>query len=385
MVKSSGRDVEMVGNLPEGRRVYSVVNAPANRRKITMFTPHALAPDSAAVAQLCGQLRERAFETARIGPWQSGSFAALADSGCLAGFFPADVGGTAASEPARLVALAAIAEACLTTALALSQWAAACRIIDGGDATTRLAWLPPLARGEAFTTVGISQLTTSRRHLGKAALTASEAADGWRLDGECPWVTGADSVDTIVTGAATADGSQRFFVVQTAADGLTVAPPMAMLALSGSRTSAVQCVGVRPAAVIVPADGDGARTGGLATTALAVGATRAGVAIVAAEAAWRADLGPIAEQLAADAEDLATRLDEAARAGIEREDRDRLRAAANSLVVRAAQAALVACKGAGFVQGHPAERLVRESMFFLVWSCPQAVTQAVMCELTDVS
>ena len=71
--------------------------------------------------------------------------------------------------------------------------------------------------------------------------------------------------------------------------------------------------------------------------------------------------------------------------GIEREDRDRLRADANGLVVRAAQAAVVACKGAGFVQGHPAERLVRESLFFLVWSCPQAVTQAVMCDLAGTS
>lgn len=309
----------------------------------------------------------------------------LADAGCLAGFFPADVGGTAASEPARLAALAAIAEACLTTALALSQWAAACRIIDRAEAAIRLTWLPPLARGEAFTTVGISQLTTSRRHLGKAALTASEDAAGWRLDGECPWVTGADSVDTIVTGAATADGSQRFFIVNTAAEGLAVAPPLALLALSGSRTSVVRCTHVRPAAVIVPAADDGGRTGGLATTALALGATRASVAILTAEATRRADLEPIARQLAADSESLATRLDEAARAGVEREDRDRLRADANSLVVRAAQAAVVACKGAGFVQGHPAERLVRESLFFLVWSCPQAVTQAVMCELADVS
>ena len=349
-----------------------------------MFTPHALAPDPAALDRLCRILTSRSPETERVGPWQSGCFEVLAEDGCLAGFLPLDVGGTAASEPARLTALAAIAEACLTTALALSQWAAACRIIDGGDATTRLVWLPPLARGAAFTTVGISQLTTSRRHLGKAAITAEETTAGWRLDGECPWVTGADSVDTIVTGATTADGRPRFFVVETAADGLTVEPPLAMLALSGSRTSAVRCAGVQPAAVIVPAAGDGARTGGLATTALAVGATRASVAIVAEEAERRGELEPIAEQLTADAEDLADRLDEAACAEVQQQDRDRLRADANSLVVRAAQAAVMACKGAGFVQGHPAERLVRESLFFLVWSCPQAVTQAVMCELADI-
>ena len=64
--------------------------------------------------------------------------------------------------------------------------------------------------------------------------------------------------------------------------------------------------------------------------------------------------------------------------------RDRLRTHANGLVVRAAQAALAASKGAGFVAGHPAERLVRESLFFLVWSCPPAVSTAVMCELAGL-
>jgi hypothetical protein len=43
---------------------------------------------------------------------------------------------------------------------------------------------------------------------------------------------------------------------------------------------------------------------------------------------------------------------------------------------------LTASKGAGFVAGHPAERLVRESLFFRVWSCPPAVTDALLCEMT---
>jgi hypothetical protein len=49
-------------------------------------------------------------------------------------------------------------------------------------------------------------------------------------------------------------------------------------------------------------------------------------------------------------------------------------------VLRATQAYLAASKGAGFVAGHPAERLVREAMFFLVWSCPQPVLAANLRE-----
>jgi alkylation response protein AidB-like acyl-CoA dehydrogenase len=277
-----------------------------------------------------------------------------------------------------------VAETCLTTALVLSQWAAACRIIAAGPAAVRRRRLPPLARGETPTTVGISQLSTSRRHLGTPALVATERDGGWRLDGECPWVTGAAACDTIVTGAAAGPGEQVFFVVPTAGPGVEIAPPLELLALSGSLTTSVRLAGVEPADVIRPEPGGGVRTGGLATTALAVGATRAAVALLAAEAAARPDLAPVAAGLRGETESLSADLDAAARGGAEGPARDGLRVRANGLVVRAAQAALAASKGAGFVSGHPAERLVRESLFFLVWSCPQAVSSAVMCELAGL-
>jgi alkylation response protein AidB-like acyl-CoA dehydrogenase len=348
-----------------------------------MFAPGSRQPDAVALAALCDTLADLAKETAEIGPWRSGAFASLARSGALAGFIPADCGGTSATEPAILEMLAAIASRCLTTALVLTQWASACRIIAGGEPAVRSARLPALARGDTPTTVGISQLSTSRRHLGTPALASARSHGTWRLNGLCPWVTGADSSDTIVTGAVTESGEQFFFVVPTDAVGLDIAPPMQMLSLSGSRTSSVAFREVEPADVIVPAEA-GVRTGGLATTALAVGATRAAIAILDGEAHARPSLEPVAAGLRAEADNLWRQLDAAAGGGIEPADRDRLRAHANGLVVRAAQAALTASKGAGFVTGHPAERLVRESMFFLVWSCPQAVSSAVMCELAGI-
>ena len=348
-----------------------------------MFTPGCRHPDPVALAALGDRLADLAKETDEIGPWRSGAFASLARSGGLAGFIPADCGGTAAAETALLSMLAAIASRCLTTALVLTQWASGCRIIAGAEPAVRSARLPSLARGDTPTTVGISQLSTSRRHLGTPALTAARRDGIWRLNGLCPWVTGADSSDTIVTGAAAETGEQLFFVVPTAAKGLEIAAPMPMLALSGSRTSSVVFREVEPADVIVPAEA-GVRTGGLATTALAVGSTRAAIAILDEEAGGRPSLEPVAAGLRADVDELVRRLAAAAEHGIEPADRDRLRAHANGLVVRAAQAALTASKGAGFVAGHPAERLVRESMFFLVWSCPQSVSAAVMCELAGI-
>jgi alkylation response protein AidB-like acyl-CoA dehydrogenase len=306
---------------------------------------------------------------------------ALASHGVLAAFVPADCGGTGQPEATLVGGLAALASSCLTTALAVSQWAAAVRIIAGGPPPVRTALLPALARGAAFTTVGISQLTTSRQHLGQPVLAADRDGDGWRLDGLCPWVTGADACDTIVTGAAGPGGGQLFFVIPTDAAGMVIEQPLEMLALSGSRTSAVRLNGARPTHVIEPPERNAARTGGLATTALAIGSARAAIGIVAAEASRREPLGPIADGLRRDLDDLHARLERAAHQGIAAADRDTLRAAANDLVLRSGQAALAASKGAGFVRGHPAERFVRESLFFLVWSCPQAVTHALLCEL----
>jgi len=348
-----------------------------------MFNPGFQKHDPVAVAALCDELTSLAPQTAEIGPWRSGAFAALARSGALAGFIPADCGGTEAAEPALLALLTAIAARCLTTALVLSQWASGCRIIAGGEPAVRGRRLPALARGETPTTVGISQLSTSRRHLGSPALIAARSNGTWQLTGLCPWVTGADSSDTLVTGAMTETGEQLFFVVPTAAAGVDIAPPLHLLALSGSRTSSVAFRDVEPADVIVPAEA-GVRTGGLATTALAVGATRASIALIEDEARARSALQPVAAGLRTEVDELAQRLDTAAMYGIEPADRDRLRAHANGLVVRAAQAALTASKGAGFVAGHPAERFVRESLFFLVWSCPQSVSTAVMCELAGL-
>ena len=71
-------------------------------------------------------------------------------------------------------------------------------------------------------------------------------------------------------------------------------------------------------------------------------------------------------------------------AGIEACSADDLRARANSLVLRAAQSALAAAKGTGYVTGHPTGRWCREALFFLVWSCPQPVMATNLCELAGL-
>ena len=105
------------------------------------------------------------------------------------------------------------------------------------------AWLPRLLDGSCFATVGISHLTTSRRHLAKPVLSAEETAEGFVLDGFSPWVTGAISAQAIVVGATLADGRHILALLPTDTPGVVVPAPLELVGLSGSCTGPVRCDG----------------------------------------------------------------------------------------------------------------------------------------------
>jgi alkylation response protein AidB-like acyl-CoA dehydrogenase len=127
-----------------------------------------------------------------------------------------------------------------------------------------------------------------------------------------------------------------------------------------------------------------ARTGGLQTSALALGVADRALELLESEARKREDLRPPAEALRGEWRELVNDM-LALASDVARCSPESLRQRANSHVLRAAQAALAACKGAGYVAAHPAGRLCREALFFLVWSCPQPVTSAHLCELAGLA
>ncbi len=249
-------------------------------------------------------------------------------------------------------------------------------------------WLQPLVRGERFATVGISHLTTSRRHLDRPVLTATETETGYVLDGMSPWVTGAPHADLFVTGATLEDGRQILIAVPSDAAGVEPGPGVELVALSASCTDRVTFddVHVNRAMLLggpienVLQSGVGARTGGLQTSTLAVGLSRAAVGFLSEEASRREDLREATAELRREVESLEATLLEASQ-GETGCDASDIRATANRLVLRTTQAAMTAAKGAGFVEGHPVGRWCREALFFLVWSCPQPVVHAHFCEL----
>jgi alkylation response protein AidB-like acyl-CoA dehydrogenase len=326
--------------------------------------------------------------------WPESQLAACARYGVYAWFVPESWGGLGWSEADLLRAYIKLASACLTTTFVLTQRVAAgARILACENDSLKSDLVPQLLSNERFFTVGISHLTTSRRHLAPV-LVATELEGGWVLDGYCPWVTGSTKADTIVVGATMADGRQLLVALDTKSSGVKLLLPEELVGLSASQTGKVEC-----RRTFVPHErllagpvenvmkqGLNARTGGLQTSALALGTADRALRILECEAAKRDDLCTPAEALRGEWNELCGLLLRLAGGKELSADltAEVVRQRANSFVLRAAHAALAATKGAGYVAGHPAGRLCREAMFFLVWSCPQPVTAAHLCELAGL-
>ncbi|MCP4175025.1 MAG: acyl-CoA/acyl-ACP dehydrogenase [Fuerstiella sp.] len=328
----------------------------------------------------------------RTDAWPSDQLRAMADAGVMSWDLPAEWGGLDLASADYLEGLRLLSSACLVSTFVLTQRSAAVRrIVTTDNTASKQQLLPGLLSGEIFATVGISHLTTSGQHLKTPLVQVAETTDGFVFNGVVPWATGATQADFLITGGTLADGRQLLAAIPTDGAGVSVQSPVELMALNASQTGAVKLnrVVVSQKQLLhgpiehVMQHGTGGGAGSLGTSALAIGATAGILRHMAEEMQRRSDLrefvAPLqaeCDQLTADLRLAATGEHAAGAAAVEQ-----LRRQANSLVLRSAQSWLAATKGAGYVSGHPAERAVRESMFFLVWSCPQPVLVANLREL----
>lgn len=349
-------------------------------------------PDAPELDQLCAQLAARADELERSGAWPAEQLRLCGEAGVFEWFLEQAWGGQMWSDSDVIRGYLKLSAACLTTTFIITQRSGACRrIAASANEAIKTRLLPDLATARAFATVGISHLTTSRRHLQEPVLKATPTAQGYRLDGFSPWVTGAAHAETIVLGATLADRREILLALPTDLPGVVIPPPPQLVGLSASHTGSVELHGVEVDAEWllagpienVMASGSGSGAGGLQTSTLAIGAARAAIDFLRNESQRRPELLPPTDSLAAEQQMLVELLLQAAD-GRPVCSNESLRQQANSLVNRAAQAALTAAKGAGYVVGHPAGRWCREALFFLVWSCPQPVLHANLCEFAGL-
>ncbi|HEY7314097.1 MAG TPA: acyl-CoA dehydrogenase family protein [Gemmataceae bacterium] len=316
--------------------------------------------------------------------WPADSWDALRRSGVLGWIIPREYGGSGLDALELLEGYQRLAGACLTTCFLLSQRDSACRRLrDSGNEALCRELLPALASGQRFTTVGIAQLTTSRQHV-RPVLLAQLDDGGVRLDGVMPWVTGAPHADHFITGVVLEDGRQMLLVVPRDAPGMSVGPPMELMALQGSLTAEVRCRDVRldrkwilagPAERVL-AGGRGA--GGLETSGLALGLAKSAIDYLQKEAGKRTEWQARAAASAESWDVLQVQLRRLAHDGADAQAASSLRAKVNALVLRVTQFALAAGKGSGFLRSHPAQRWARQAMFFLVWSCPAPALDATL-------
>lgn len=349
-------------------------------------------PDDLELSKLCAGLRARADELDNQGPWPAEQLALCAQAGVFTWFVPHEQGGQGWSEAEIVRGYLQLSAACLTTTFIITQYmGAVSRLAAVGRPELLDEWLPDLLAGRRFATLGISHLTTSRRHLAAPVLRAEVAQGGYVLDGYSPWVTGAAQANAVMLGATLGDGRQILVLLPTDLAGVSIPPPVRLVAISASQTGELRCERVFvPDRWLLAGPVENvmqqalrAKTGGLQTSTLAIGLGGAALEFLGRESATRPDLESPTAALREEWSVLKRDLLSFA-AGNEPCTSDVLRTRANSFVLRATQASLAAAKGTGFVLGHPAGRWCREALFFLVWSCPQGVLSANLCELAGL-
>lgn len=326
--------------------------------------------------------------------WPGDQLTECGHSGVFRWFVPKAFGGEGWSDSDIVRGHLRLSAACLTTTFVLTQLTGALRrIVASQNSELRARLLPELLSGESIATLGISHLTTSGQHKKQPALTATETNNGFVLNGFSPWVTGAKYAQYLVIGASLEDGRQLMTVVPADAEGVEFVQPAELVALSASQTGAVkfnETFVSRDWLLAGPVEGVmkqgiGGATGGLQTSTLALGLATAAVDFIREESRQRPELAGAVDQLRADVdssiEELLALADGTAEDTV---SAGSLRVKSNSLVLRATQAALVAAKGRGYVVGHPAGRWCQQALFFLVWSCPQPVLAANLCELAGI-
>jgi alkylation response protein AidB-like acyl-CoA dehydrogenase len=324
--------------------------------------------------------------------WPLQAWQAYVSTGVTRWAIPADLGGDGFASDEVIDGCIELARLDLAPAFVLSQFQSACtRLVSTDNLSMRALWLPALAKGDVLATVGLSHLTTSRQHASTPPVRAEPVGSGYRVSGEIPWVTSGNRASVIVAGAVLNNGAQILFALPRDRVGLAVLPHWNLLALTGSETGPLklESVEIRSEEILagptgqVMYQGASGGTGSLTTSALALGHAFNCIDQLATEEMSRPALEEIVAAFRSDADQLrAALLDAASDDRMPHETPGELRARSTALALSASQALLTASKGAGFIAGHAAERLAREAMFFLVWSCPQTVSSRLLKEFS---
>ncbi len=328
------------------------------------------------------------------------NFRALAEAGLLGLAVPRKFGGLDVSGVTQRKVTEILASACGATTFIQAQHHGPCRMIAACQSELlKTTLLPRLATGELMCAISFAHL----RRLGDPVLTATRVDGGYLLNGTTPWVTGWGIMNQVVFGATLPD--DRFVYVWVPANQddfpelfnhlqpyqgdwgtLESSKPLRLAVMNSTSTVELTCrnLFVPDDYVLSFSDREtmqrNDRNGVLGAAAMPIGCAAGSVALLC-------DIGNKRNILAVkrSAELFAQELDELRstvydfKPGITgtQQDAINLRARLIQFAVRAAHAAVAASSGAAIYANNPAQRLLREAMFYTV----QAQTREVMDSL----
>ena len=316
----------------------------------------------------------------KLEPWPRNCIQIMDRHGAWGGVVPKKLGGQELSQAALLSQYRNIASGDLCSALILTQHDGACQFFlrspNRSFAENRLQLL---ASGRELASIGISHLTTSSR---ANSLRASMKDGSIVLDGLVPWVTSADHAQWVVVGAGLESGEQILVAVNPASEQVQVREPFPLLALQSSSTSAIHFNSLQvPDSQLLLGPANPVLASRSAVKSMTVSAVAMGHCdhIMDALSTLNASLLPemakvwpsVLEKwtdLNAHFAELVQNLETASSS-----EKTAFRARVNAFVARLSSSLTILCKGRGFLNDFPHSRLIREAVFFQVWSAPEEV------------
>ncbi|MGB0717170.1 MAG: hypothetical protein ACPGXK_14925 [Phycisphaerae bacterium] len=330
----------------------------------------------------------------RATAWPSELVDLLHDAGSFRQAVPQALGGLDLPARDRLHTYAAVAEGDVACALILTQHDAACELMAGEpEHSDSQSVLRQCATDRMLVSVGISQLTTSRRGNGGPALRARPVTGGFSLDGVMPWVTAARHAACVVTGAVCENKEEILAIVRAETEGLKPQDDFRLMALEKSGTAEMTCEQLFvPAATVIrgPTENVLKRRSpvkSLTVTFVALGIARRMMQEIASSNMPSSFDESIRRARAAlndwegSLDEWSARLDDP---GVE-VPKESLRAQGNHLLSQLASTLMIVSKGSGYVSTHVAQELYREAAFFLVWSAPDGVRSNTLERIWNIS
>ena len=352
------------------------------------------------------KIAPHAAEADDQGAFPQASYDALVASDFHAPHIGEEYGGVGADALATCIVIEEIARVCASSSLipAVNKLGTMPLILAGSD-EVKAKYLPPVARGEAMFSYGLSE-----REAGSdsAAMRCRAAADGddWVLTGHKAWITNAGLSQFYTVLAVTDPDGKRgsnvsAFVVEKSDAGFTFGEPEKKMGIKGSPTRELIFEGCRiPGDRIVGTPGQGLKIA-LATldhTRVTIGAQAVGIAQGALDfavgyAKERSQFGKsIAEfqgvqfMLA----DMAMKLEAArqmvyvAAAKSQRGDADltffgaAAKCFASDVAMEVTTDAVQILGGAGYVKDFPVERMMRDAKITQIYEGTNQIQRVVM-------